>query len=829
MRFLDYFGNYTLLEQKLDNILLYYDFVPNSKLPMILMKDGSVTVLFQIDGLDYEGLSEEQREEYSHYSRSALELLPNEGQGFMLSNLLMRNTAEPIPLIGNPQAPELIQLVQGKKQAFWNKLIQKSYSNKILCGLRYFPVGFAGIKEPEWYDCISDKTVFTFYIDVINATASTLKQGYLSLSSGLSRFKVRDLTREESYAALYELVNFSKPGVYQPDVSLVEQLARSQYKFHSSAGYLVINDNEYISVVGIRRPPPVSVAMYLRRFYELDFPIIMRQSIGFINKTKLAEEHNRNMPIATSLSMIDSKNLIYVDEVNEFRKRVDVENEFPVWWHFTVTVRANSKESLRERRTEVITLLKEIGSHGATERWNLKAGFFSTMPGHDRFYKRRALLTTGNAGDFFSSYALYQGDAAPVDYLQDRLKGVFAYTPFTSRERAHHRAVCGPTAGGKSFFVIKDLISHLIVNPMIWVVDLSASYLDLFELLKEELPNETAIMQVQRGSSSFEFNPFLVKDPNEPVSEEQFEFCLAFCKLIAGQELSGDAQNELYLRNGLREFFNIYCELLRYQVTPTPIPPLTELAGVLEFELKNRKMSSAFKLWTEGRRGKLFNTGRDTLQTARYCYFDLRDLDREPELMKAIIFVIFRKVYNDVSDEKFRPIQKRFVLDEAHRYISDPAFAFWIELLARTGRHDNIMLDLITQSINDLQSNAILTNLKQAFFFPGMKNIDEAFRNLQLSEHHIEQYRNLDPAKFEVFYWSDSGLRRSLRSVADPYTYWLATTDAGERDVKRQMKKHCGNVKDAIEELVRVTADCLSIEQRVTTLKNYFEKKETKQ
>jgi len=821
MRFSDIFGDITQIEQKLENLLLYYDFLPNSKLPIILLKDGALLILFRLEGLDYEGLSEEQREDYSHYIRTALELLPDEGTGFMLSNLLIRDTATPMPLVCNPEASELIQFVQSRKQDFWNERIKESYSNRILCGLRYFPVKR---REAPWHTAISEKKVHRFYADQINAAAQTIKQGYISLSSGLSRFKVKELTREESYSALYELINFAPSGVYNPKKSLNEQLARSQYRFHGNEEYLVINDREYISLIGVKVPPPVSVAMYLRRFYELGFPLIMRQSIGFMSKATLTKEHNRNLPIAMSLSMIDSKNLIYVDEVNEFRKRLDEDNELPVWWHFTVAVRANDKEALRERRTEVATLLKEIGSFGVAEKRNLKAGFFSLLPGHDRFYRRRALLTTGNAGDFFSSYALYPGDTNPVDYLEDRLKGVFAYTPFTSRERAHHRAICGPTAGGKSFFVIKDLISHLIVNPLIWVVDLSASYLDLFELLKEEMPNETAIMRVARGNSNFEFNPFLMKNPNEPVSEEQFEFCLGFLKLIAGRELSGDPANELAMREGLKEFLNGYRALLKNQTTPRSIPPLGQLANVLKMEFRNPTLAAAFRLWAEGRRGELFNTGRDTLQNARFCYFDLRDLDDDPELMTAIVYVIFSKVYRDVANEAVRPVQKRFVLDEAHRYITDPAFAFWIELLARTGRHLNIMLDLITQSINDLQSNAILTNLKQAVFFPGMKNIEDSFKNLQLTDYHLSEYRKLDPSKYEVIYWSDSGLRRMLRSVADPYTYWLATTDAGERDMKRRMKERFGNVRDSIEELVRVTAGCNSIEQRILKLETYFEK-----
>ena len=816
MRYRDLIGNINDNEQKLENVLLYYDFLPRQN--TILLKDDSLLALFRLDGLDYEGLSEEQKEDFSHYVRAALEQLPDEGAGYMLSNLLIRYTPEPLPLVSNPAAPPIIKFVQGKKQTFWSDLISKSFSNTILCGLRYYPVN-----RPEipWHVVIREKKVFNFDAEQLIEAAKQLDQGFVALSRGLARFGFRALSREESYKALYRLVNFSPPPPYRTDLALNVQLAHSRYEFHCKNEHLIINDTEYVSLIGIKYPPPSSIAMYLRRFYELGFPLILRQSIGFALKEKLYKQQDFNLPIAMALSTLDAKNLAYAEEVKEFRSRIENDKELPVWWHFTVLVRANDKNTLRIRRAEVISLLKEIGSFGIAERRNLKAGFFSMLPGHDRLYLRRSLLGTANVGDLLSAYVLYPGDTAPVDYLQDRLLGVFAYDPFTRRERAHHRAICGPTAGGKSFFVIKDLISHLVVNPMVWVVDLSASYLDLFELLKEEMPAQTAIMRVSRDNSNFAFNPFLLADPQAPVPDEQFEFCMNFLKIMAGSELNSPAA-EMSMRNGLTEFFNVYRILLRNQTNDRPIPPLSILADILEMEVRDSDLAAAFSLWTTGRRGELFNSGRDTLQRARYCYFDLRDLEGEPELTTAIVYVIFSKVYRDIADESLRPVQKRFVLDEAHRYIADPAFSFWIQLLARTGRHWNIMLDLITQSINDLESNAILTNLKQAFFFPNQKNIEDSFRKLQLNDYHIEQYRRLDPSRYETLYWSDGGLRRILRAVTDPYSYWLATTDAEERAMKRRMKERCGNVSAAIEELVRVTEGCQSINERLSTLQAYF-------
>jgi len=824
LKWSDLFRIKTKNDKLLDDIIQYEDFIIGTKYPIIWLKDGSLLILFRLEGLDYEALSEDKRAELSHTARGAFEQLPNEGEGFMVSNLLIRDTPKPVPLIKNPNANELIQFVQGKKQIFWDDLISQSFANSVLCGLRYYPV-----KKPQatLMSKVSERSTHVFNVSQVYESVEKLEQGYITLSSSLSAFKFRNLDKEESFKCLYELINFSEAPAYRPDIPLNPQLGHSNYYFPKNEEYFIVNKTEYVSIMGIKYLPPSSVAMYLRRFYELNFPLIMRQSIGFMNKQKLFKEQDFNKPIAIALSTVDSKNLAYVEAVSNFRNRIENDKELPVYWHFTILVRAKDKDTLRRRRAEIGALLKEIGSFGVAENenGNLQTAALSTWPGHDRFYQRQSIILTCNVGDLLSAYVLDPGDKNPVDYLQDRLQGVFAYNPFTKREKAHHRAVCGPTAGGKSFFVIKDLISHLIVNPMVWVVDLSSSFLDLFELLKEEMPTETAIMRVSNNISNFAFNPFILDNPDAPVPQEQFDYCMTFLLLMAGDKLQ-DAVSKDVIRNGLQLFFENYSSLQQNQSKDNPRypPPLTMLAHIMEKEAKHRELAAAFRDWTTGRKGQLFDSGQDNLTNARYSYFDLRDLEREPELRTAIVYTIFSKVFRDVSDERDKAVQKRFILDEAHRYIADPAFSYWINHMMRTGRHDNIMLDLITQSINDLQANAILTNLKQVFMFPGMPDIDNAFDKLQLTKYHMEQYKKLNPARYEVMYWSAGGLRRYFRSVADPYTYWLATTDAEERSLKRKMKERFnGNVRAAIEELVNVTKNCNSNNERVETLKNYFE------
>ncbi len=320
------------------------------------------------------GLSEDEKEQFSHYARVALEQLPDEGAGFMLSNLLIRDTAQPLPLRRNADGNPLIQFVQTKKQAFWDDLISKSYGNRILCGLRYFDpekersrVGIADAREQA--------------IPILRGSAPSessrkSNRDFSLLQSSLARFGFRPISRERSFEFLYELINFVKAPAYRPDLSLNVQLAHSRYSFRPSEEYVLINDREYVSLIGMKYPPPTSLAMYFRRFYEFNFPLVLRQSIGFAARERLYKQQDFNTPIALALSSVDPKNLKYVEEVKDFRSRIENEKELPIWWHFSILVRAGDKETLGSRRAQVITLLKEIGSFGITEKRNLKAGLF---------------------------------------------------------------------------------------------------------------------------------------------------------------------------------------------------------------------------------------------------------------------------------------------------------------------------------------------------------------------------------------------------------------------------------------------------------------------
>ena len=831
MRYSALFRNLQRLEQKLDNLILYCDYLDNRHgLPVILMKDGSLIVLFEFDGVDYEGISQEEKEQLSYYVRSAVEQLPDDGKGYMLSNLFLRGTADIPSLVVQPDANPVVKYLQQRKQEFWNDLANRSFQNRSICCLRFFEHDQA----PPWSQLVSDTKSFQFYRDQLDARVEKLYLGYATLRSALDRFGFRPLDREQTYRILYRIVNCAPPPRYRPDVSLNAQVPDTVIKMYAHKGYLTIGEGTCATVIGVKYPPEATVGMFLRRFYELNFPLLIKQSFGFADKSKLWKKMDFDKNIANALAQVDKGCAEFVRQSREYQHRVENEKELPVWWTLTIYVHAASREELRERQQKVLNILKEIGSHGQVEENNFKNGYMSLFPGHERLYLRKSLVATGNVGDLVNAYVLNPGDSEPVEYFQDRLEGVFAYNPFTSRLNAHHMCITGPTGSGKSFSVNKLLISNLVNNPYVYVIDLSRSFSEIFEFLREECPAETMIGTISSRKNDFQFNPFLFDPERGPLPEDrQLQFSLNMLKLMIGREqITPDLEWDLL--QCLQEFYRAYGMLLKNTPRNQPLPPLTLLADMLEVEAKKRSVANALRRWTVGRKGEVFNTGRDSLQLARYCYFDIQDMETDEELNSVVIFAIFAKIMGDITRDDQRSVQKILFLDEAHRFLKHEEFSFWTELLFRTGRHYRLMTGVITQSINDLiddrctWSKGIVENIKQAVFFNGQKCVDEAFKRFHMSDYNLRQYYGLNGAKREFLYWSADGVRRILRPVTDQYVYWLATTDPEERFMRNAVKERLGgDIRTTIDTCVNLTRDCASQRERTGALERYIQQTET--
>lgn len=819
------FSEFRKGEQKLDDILLYVDFIKNRyNLPAILLKDGSYLLLFEISGIDYEQLSRAERSSLSESVKLAFLQLD---EGFTVTNYIDRDINLLFSLENGINAPDVIKYVQSRKQEFWDKISSRSFSSRIFCSIRYRN---HQKREVPLKGLFFEKQLFDFSKREIDEGIEKLFHGYLTVKSAFKKFGFFPLDCNETFSILYKMINFSDPPSYRSDLSLNAQLSQSAYTFEDDI--FMTGDGMYGKIISIKYLPEESFPLYFERLYDLKINFIIKQSFRIINFSKMEKSIKVNQNIARSLSSIDKSSEHYVGEVDEFLSEVKIKREKPVRWNLSIMLLSRDIDLLNEKVYEVISLLKEIGSSGMTERFNLKNALFGLLPGHERINGRSSTILTGNAGDLFSAYLLYRGDRDPVDYFTDRTSGVFSYTPFTSRENAWHMAITGPTGGGKSFMVNKILLSSLVKNPRIYVIDLSGSFSEFFDFLSDELPEETSVLRLTKEEVNFSFNPFLISDPNCEIPEQQMKFCEGLLKIMIGSNLINEG-NRIILTDTLKQFFLQYRSILRNLRGRIPSPPLDILIPILEQNSSQKEIPDALRYWREGRRGLMFNSGEDNFRSAKYVYFDIRDMEGSEEEMAAIIYTIFNKIYSDISNPEFESNPKILIMDEAHRYLKQREFSFWIDLLIRTGRHFKLLVGIVTQSINDLiteeeWSTGIITNLKQAIFFSGQKNVEDSFSKLQMNSNHLDLYNGMSDLKREFLYWSSKGIRRVLTPLTDPYTYWLATTDPDERIIRKQVKNECfaRDTKRTIEACVTETLNCEdSVSARVSKMKEFLKNK----
>ena len=182
----------------------------------------------------------------------------------------------------------------------------------------------------------------------------------------------------------------------------------------------------------------------------------------------------------------------------------------------------------------MISLLKDIGSYGITEKRNLKAAFFRCFPATIASTCGRALISTSNAGDLLSAYVSIPATRIQWTIFKIACTGLRLQPLHQPREGPpprHLRTNCRR----QDFFVIKDILSHLIVNPMVWVVDFPTPTATFRILARGDALRDRHHAGLTTGHQ-FPLQSVPVRRPGA-IPDEQFDFCMGFLKLMAGPQL----------------------------------------------------------------------------------------------------------------------------------------------------------------------------------------------------------------------------------------------------------------------------------------------------
>ena len=228
--------------------------------------------------------------------------------------------------------------------------------------------------------------------------------------------------------------------------------------------------------------------------------------------------------------------------------------------------------------------------------------------------------------------------------------------------------------------------------------------------------------------------------------------------------------------------------------------PERRTLGVLAGSLP-AAMWPALSRWTEGGVwGRYFDNapgdGAD-LEFRDWQVIDLAGAAEHADLCEAALSYLLERMRLEIEDPHQAARLKLMVVDEAWRYLADPAVLAYLAEAAKTWRKKNAALVLATQSAVDVTgtagASALLESIPTKLFLANPELPEEAGALFRLNESEVGQVRELTP-KRELY------LRRSdeaavLRLEVDPESYWLYTSSPMDAEKRAEAVAEHGLVR----------------------------------
>ena len=337
-----------------------------------------------------------------------------------------------------------------------------------------------------------------------------------------------------------------------------------------------------------------------------------------------------------------------------------------------------------------------------------------------------------------------------------------------------HTLMLGATGSGKSFTLNFLLVEALKYEPRVLILDLGGSYRWLTRFL------EGRYLELSPGEAepTLRLQPFAL-----PASARTFQFLtgwvLRLLKL-GGWEASGADTSEVRAR-----IEDLYA-----------FEPHRRTLGVLAASLPSA-MWPAWSRWIgTGAWGAYFDNpagGAPDLEFADWQVIDLAGAVEHPDLCDAALSYLLERMRLEIEDPAEARRLKLMVVDEAWRYLQDPAVLGYLAEAAKTWRKKNAALVLATQSAVDLTAtpgaSALLESIPTKLFLANPELPDAVGALFRLNEAELAQIRGLVP-KRELYMRRPEGAA-VLRLEVDPESYWLYTSSASDAERRaRAVERH---------------------------------------
>ncbi len=406
--------------------------------------------------------------------------------------------------------------------------------------------------------------------------------------------------------------------------------------------------------------------------------------------------------------------------------------------------------------------------------------WFARLPGQPKLRQvRKVFVSAGVAACLAPVFGPPRGEKKsrhlgrePLAVFETPWRTAYRYDLFAGD--VGHTLILGATGSGKSFSLNFLLVEALKYDPRVLILDLGGSYRWLTRFLGgrylELAPGET--------EPTLRLQPFAL-----PPTTRTFQFLtgwvLRLLKL-GGFEAGGADTSEVRAR--IEDLYALGTERRTLSV----------LAGSLPVA-----MWPALSRWTEGGAwGAFFDnppSGTADIEFRDWQVIDLAGAAEHADLCEAALGYLLERMRLEIEDPADTARLKLMVVDEAWRYMQDPAVLNYLAEAAKTWRKKNAALVLATQSAVDVTgtpgASALLESIPTKLFLANPELPEEAGTLFRLNDSEVAQVRELTP-KRELY------LRRPdeaavLRLEVDPESYWLYTSSATDAEKRAEaVAKH---------------------------------------
>ena len=486
----------------------------------------------------------------------------------------------------------------------------------------------------------------------------------------------------------------------------------------------------------------------------------------------------------TASAMVDSAAAVESDRLGA--ALVELEADGVAYGEASLTVALHGElEDIERLDGDVRRLFAAHDAKAVREGYGQLPVWFSRLPAQPRKRQvRTVFVSAGLAACLAPVFGPPKGTAR-CRHLGRESLAVFetpwrtAYHYDLFRGDVGHTLILGATGSGKSFALNFLLVEALKYGPRVLILDLGGSYRWLTRFLGGSYLELTPGGDAESG---LRLQPFAL-----PAGTRTFQFLTGWVLRLlrlGGYEPTGADTSEIRAR--IEDLYALGAERRTLSVLTGSLPAA---------------MWPALSRWTgDGVWGRFFDNaplGGSDLEFRDWQVIDLAGAAEHADLCEAALAYLLERMRLEIEDPREAARLKLMVVDEAWRYLADPAVLAYLAEAAKTWRKKNAALVLATQSAVDMTgtsgASALLESIPTKLFLANPELPGEVGDLFRLNESEVGRIRELTP-KRELY------LRRPdeaavLRLEVDPESYWLYTSSPLDAERRAEAVERHGLAK----------------------------------